>query len=135
MALSDEQKLALASRFLSILKKPDPRAIKETATANVVWSFPGKSMVAGEAVGVKPIIARARLIASFKLNVEIVRAVYSQYGIALILHNTATHGKIMFDEHIAAVFIFRGDKIVGLDTHLSDVAMADAFFVKENIPT
>jgi ketosteroid isomerase-like protein len=135
MALSDEQKLALARRFLSVLGKPGAKAIKETATPDVVWSFPGKGMIAGEAVGVKAIIARAKIIASFRLTVDVVRAVYSQDGIALILHNTATHGKIMFDEHIAAVFIFRGDKIVALDTHLSDVAMADAFFVKENIPS
>ena len=108
MVLSDEKKLALAQRFLSVLRSPDPRAIKETAIRDVVWSFPGKGAISGEAVGVKPIIARAKIIAAFRLNVEVVHAVYSQYGIALILHNTATHGKVMFDEHIAAVFIFRG---------------------------
>jgi hypothetical protein len=131
MLLSDEQKLALASRFLSVWSKPDAKAIKQTSTANVVWSFPGKSAISGEAVGVKAVIARAKVIASSGLHLETVRAVYSRDGIALILHQRATSGQIMFEQHIAAVFIFRGDKIIALDTHLSDVAMADKFFVKD----
>jgi uncharacterized protein len=34
----------------------------------------------------------------------------------------------VLDERVAAVFAFRGDKIARLDTYLSDVPMADAFF-------
>jgi hypothetical protein len=34
----------------------------------------------------------------------------------------------VLDEHLAAVFSFRGAKISRLDTFLSDVPMAEAFF-------
>ena len=47
---------------------------------------------------------------------------------AIILHNTGTKDGRILDEHLAAVFTFRGDRISRLDTYLSDVAMAEAFF-------
>jgi hypothetical protein len=46
----------------------------------------------------------------------------------VILHNTAAENGKVLDEHLAAVFAFRGDKIERLDTRLSDVEMVRAFF-------
>ncbi len=59
---------------------------------------------------------------------EILRAVYGYEGVAMFLHNTSNAGGRVLDECLAAVFAFRGDKISRLDTYLSDVAMAEAFF-------
>lgn len=126
--LTDQQKLALARRFLSVLAHPDPEVIKSVAVDDVVWSFPGTSSVSGEARGADGIISRARIISSFKVNVEVIRPVYSLSGVAMILHNTAARGDSVLNEHIAAVFSFRDDKISRLDTYLSDVPMAEAFF-------
>jgi hypothetical protein len=71
---------------------------------------------------------RARAIAAYGVKVEILRAVFGHAGIALILHNTAAQGGRVLDEHLAAVFSFRGDRIARLDTYLSDVPMAELFF-------
>jgi len=127
--VTDEEKLALARRFLSVLRQPDPEVIKSTAMDDVVWSLPGHGTISGEARGVEGVIARARTIASYSVNVEVIRAVYSLDGVAILLHNTASRGGRNLDEHIAAVFSFRAGKISRLDTFLSDVAMAEAFFV------
>ena len=133
--MTDEEKLALARRFLSVLRQPDPEAVKNTVTDDVVWSFPGHGAISGEARGVEGVIARAQIIAGFGVKVEVIRAVYSLNGVAIILHNTASRGTHILDEHIAAVFSFRGDRISRVDTFLSDVAMAEAFFVKDNVPS
>jgi ketosteroid isomerase-like protein len=127
--LTDQEKLVLARRFLSVLANPDPDVVKSVAVEDVVWSFPGAGRISGEVQGPGGVIGRAKIIASFKVNVELVRAVFSLDGVAIILHNTANREGHILDEHIAAVFSFRGDRICRLDTYLSDVPMAEAFFV------
>src|ERR1700722_4599357 len=99
--------------------------VKSVAVEDVVWSFPGAGRISGEVLGADGVIGRAKIIAAFKVNVEVVRAVYSLGGIAIILHNTANREGHILDEYIAAVFSFRGDRICRLDTYLSDVPMAE----------
>jgi uncharacterized protein len=94
----------------------------------MIWTFPGTSQISGEAHGVDAIMKRAHTIASFKVKVEIIRTVYGFSGVSVILHNTGEKDGKVLDEHLAAVFSFRGDKIERLDTHLSDVAIVKAFF-------
>jgi ketosteroid isomerase-like protein len=126
--VSTESKEELARKFLSILGHPDADVVKSVTVKDVVWSFPGKSPISGEAHGVEAIMKRARTIASYGIKVEIVRAVYGFSGVALILHNTGDKGGRILDEHLAAVFSFRGHKISRWDTYLSDVAMMERFF-------
>jgi hypothetical protein len=89
------------------------------------WGRCGRS---GEAHSVDAILKRARTISSHKVKVEIVRTVFGLSGVVVILHNTAAENGKVLDEHLAAVFAFRGDKIERLDTRLSDVEMVRAFF-------
>jgi uncharacterized protein len=71
---------------------------------------------------------RAQTIASHRVKVEIIRAVYGFRGMSMILHNTGKRDDRLLDEHVVAAFEFRGDKVSRLDTYLSDVAMAETFF-------
>ncbi len=57
-----------------------------------------------------------------------IRTVYRFSGASVILHNTGEKDGKIPDEHLAAVFAFRADKIERLDTNLSDVPMVKAFF-------
>jgi uncharacterized protein len=123
-----ETREQLARTFLSVLSHPDPDVIKKAAVEDVVWSFPGASPISGEAHGVDGIMKRARTIASYGVKVEFIRAVYSLGSVAIFLHNTGNKNGCVLDEQVAAVFTLRGDKISRLDTFLSDVAMAEAFF-------
>lgn len=126
--MTNSEKQRLARQFLAILGKPDEAIVRSVASDDMVWTFPGKSTISGEARGVAAIIKRATLIAAHDVKVEIVRTVYGFEGVAIILHNTSAHNARPLDEHLAAVFTFRGDKISRLDTFLSDVEMAEAFF-------
>jgi ketosteroid isomerase-like protein len=126
--MDDQQKQKLALKFLSILGKPDAGVIKEVAVEDVIWSFPGTSQISGEAHGVDGLMKRANTIASYKVNVEVIRTVYGFSGVSVMLHNTGERDGKVLDEHLAAVFSFRGDKISRLDTHLSDVPMVKSFF-------
>jgi ketosteroid isomerase-like protein len=126
--MDDQQKQTLALKFLSILGKPDAGVIREVAVEDVVWSFPGTSQISGEAHGVDGLMKRANTIASYKVKVEVIRTVYGFSGVSVMLHNTGEKDGKVLDEHLAAVFSFRGDKISRLDTHLSDVPMVKAFF-------
>ena len=126
--MTSDRKQALAREFLSILSHPDAEVIKRVAIEAVVWSFPGTSPISGEAHGVEAIMTRARTIASYGVKVEFVRAVYGFSGVAIFLHNTGDKNGRVLDEYLAAVFSFQDDRIARLDTYLSDVAMAEAFF-------
>jgi ketosteroid isomerase-like protein len=123
----DEQQ-QLARTFLSVLRSPDADVIRHVAVEDVIWSFPGSSAISGIARGVEGVMQRARAIAAYGVNVEILRAVFGHAGVALILHNTAAQDGRALDEHLAAVFSFRGDRIARLDTYLSDVPMVEFFF-------
>jgi uncharacterized protein len=128
MTVTRDEKQQLARRFLSVLSHPDRDVIRNVAVEDVVWSFPGASPISGEAHGVDGVIGRATTIAAFGVKVEIELAVYGFAGVAMILHNTGNKNGRSLDEHLAAVFTFRGDRISRLDTYLSDVEMAEAFF-------
>jgi len=126
--MTQDQKLQLAREFLSVLSTPDESTVRKVVADDMVWSFPGSSVIPGESHGVAGVMARARVIAAHKVHVEIGRAVYGYNGVAIFLHNTGSESGRVLDEHLAAVFTFRGDKIGRLDTYLSDVPMVEAFF-------
>jgi ketosteroid isomerase-like protein len=126
--MNAENREQLARTFLSILSHPDPEVIKKTTVDDVVWSFPGTSPISGEAHGAEGIMKRAKTIASYGVKVEFVRSVFSLSSVAIFLHNTGNKNGRVLDEQVAAVFTLQGEKISRLDTFLSDVEMAEAFF-------
>jgi hypothetical protein len=126
--MTNEEKLQLAKKFLSVLSAPDADVVKSVAVDDVLWTFPGSAIISGEAHGVDGVMKRATTIASYCVKVEIVRPIYGHSGVAVLLHNTGAKNGQTLDEHLAAVFSFRGDKIARLDTFLSDVPMVKAFF-------
>jgi ketosteroid isomerase-like protein len=99
------------------------------AVEDITWTFPGSSVISGEAHGIDANLNRARTIAQHKVRVETVRTVYGFNGVAVILDNTTEEADKVLDKHLAAVFTFRGNKIERLDTHLSDIELVKTFFV------
>jgi uncharacterized protein len=126
--MTDEEKRLLALRFLTILGKPDIDVVRQVAVEDMIWTFPGSSPISGAALDIDAIIKRANAIAANKVRVEIIHTVYGLEGVSIILHNTGKKNDKVLDEYVAAVFTFRGQKIARLDTHLSDIPMAEAFF-------
>ena len=126
--MSTNNKEALAQRFLSVLGHPNAEVVKGVSVDDMIWSFLGSASISGEARGADGIMQPARAIASYGVKVEVLHAVYGFSGLAMILHNTGKSGDRILDKHLAAVFSFRGDRIVRLDTYLSDVSMMKKVF-------
>jgi len=126
--MTEGEKKDQARRFVSLLGNPNKDVLRSVAVEDVTWTFPGTSPISGEACGIADVMKRASTIAAHGVRVEIIRAVHGLSGVAMVLHNTASRDGRVLDEQVAAVFSFRDDKVSRLDTFLSDVAMAEAFF-------
>jgi ketosteroid isomerase-like protein len=127
--ITEAEKQAAANGFLIGLKTRDWDLMKSIMTEDVVWSLPGNSLISGEARGVDAVVNRAKLIVSYGLNFAFQHIMYGYYGVALSLNNTAKRGDLILDEQVAIMFVIRDGKISAINTHLSDVEMANAFFV------
>src|SRR5215468_11232702 len=90
LTMTPDEKLQLARQFLSVLSAPDETTVRSVITDDMVWSFPGSSVISGEAHGVAGVMARARVIAAHKVHVEIGHAVFGYNGVAIFLHNTGS---------------------------------------------
>jgi ketosteroid isomerase-like protein len=124
----DLEKKRLATRFIDGLRARDAAMLRSIMTEDVVWSLPGSSTVSGEARGVAGIVSRAEKFAARSLTIEILHVVYGRAGMALLLHNTGTHGAARLDEHLTTVIQLEGERIKRLDTYISDVEMLDRYF-------
>lgn len=125
---AESMKQEIGEKFLLALRTHDWDLMRTIMAPDVVWSLPGSSRISGEAHGVDAVIARCQLITSYGLNFGLKHVLYGQFGFALSLHNTAKRGDLVLDEHLATVCYLREDKISRIDTYLSDVPMANAFF-------
>jgi ketosteroid isomerase-like protein len=121
-------KKEIGEKFLIALRSRDWEMMRTIMAPDVVWSLPGSSRISGEARGVDAVIARCQLITGYGLNFGLKHVLYGQFGFALSLNNTAQRGNIALDEHLATVCSLREEKISRIDTYLSDVPMANAFF-------
>lgn len=121
-------KQEIGEKFLTGMRTHDWELVRSIMTVDIVWTLPGSSRISGEAHGVDAIIVRSKLITSYGLDFALKHVLYGQFGFALSLNNTAKRGDLILDEHLATVCSLDGDKISRIDTYLSDVSMANAFF-------
>src|ERR1700730_18925574 len=118
----------IGEKFLILLPSRDWALMRTIMAPDIVWSLPGSSRISGEAHGVDAVIARCQIITSYGLNFGLKHVLYGQFGFALSLNNTAKRGDLVLDEHLATVCSLHEERISRIDTYLSDVPMADAFF-------
>jgi hypothetical protein len=121
-------KQEIAEKFLNALRSRNWELMRTIMAPDIVWSLPGSSRISGEAHGVDAVIARCQIITSYGLNFGLKHVLYGQFGFALSLNNTAKRGDLVLDEHLATVCSLHEERISRIDTYLSDVPMADAFF-------
>lgn len=119
----------LGKRFHAALVAGDWDGIRSLLHDDATWSLPGDNTVSGTAVGADAVVARAKKIASYGLNFELLHILVSRENMALSLHNTARRDDITLDEHLSTVCRLRQGKIADIETYLSDVPGMDAFFV------
>lgn len=121
--------LDIARRFYAALVARDWSAIRTLLTDDAQWTLPGNNTISGTANGADAVVDRARKIAGYGLNFELLHILVSRDNVALSLHNTAQRGEHVLDEHLATVCRLKDGKIAAIETFLSDVDSMNAFFV------
>jgi ketosteroid isomerase-like protein len=126
---SEVTKNRIAHQFLTGLQDRDWDSLRAIMTSDIVWSLPGRSLISGEARGIEAVIARAQKIVGYGLTFTLKHVLFGQFNVALALHNTGRRDHTVLNENVATVLSLRDGKISAIDTYLSDVKMANAFFV------
>jgi ketosteroid isomerase-like protein len=126
---TDQGKIEIAKKFLTGLRTADRNLLQSFMAEEVVWSLPGNSSISGDAKGIEAIHRRAKIIVDHGMKFELKHILIGRHGVAASLHNTAEHGGMTFDIHLATVMTIRDGKVVALDTYMSDLDMLNRFFV------
>ncbi|MFF4756558.1 nuclear transport factor 2 family protein [Streptomyces sp. NPDC002514] len=119
----------LGKTFHAFLAAGDWGGIRTLLTDDAVWTLPGDNTISGTADGAEAVVERAKKIASYGLNFELLHILVSPENMALSLHNTARRGEVRLDEYVSTVCRLRDGKIASIETYLSDVPGMNAFFV------
>jgi ketosteroid isomerase-like protein len=128
--LSDEDKLQIATTFLTSLRSRNWQMMHTILTEDASWTLPGTSLLSGEAKGADAVVDRARKLRNFGVMVELLYILYSMEGVAVSLHNTGGRGELKLDEYVVIVMELRDKKIARLTTHLHDVPAINGFFIE-----
>lgn len=127
--MTDDQKKRIAEDYIAVVRGAGRELMERIMTPEVVWSLPGSSKMSGEAVGWDGLEERLKTFASYNVDVNFEHVMYGLEEVAVLLHNTASRGDLILDEHLTTVLKLKGDKIYRLETYLSDVPMLNSFFV------
>lgn len=119
----------IARQFYAALVVRDWDAMRTLLTEDAYWTLPGNNTISGIANGADAVVDRARKIAGYGLNFELLHILVSRDNVALSLHNTAQQGERILDEYLATVCRLKGGKIAMIETFLSDVDGMNAFFI------
>lgn len=126
-----ESKIALARQFHAALVARDWTAIRFLLADHAEWTLPGSNAISGPAQGADAVVERTRKIAGYGLTFELLNILSSRTDVALHLRNTAARDGVKLDEYLATVLRIEGEKIVAIETFLSDVVGMNAFFAEE----
>ncbi|MFI9047420.1 nuclear transport factor 2 family protein [Streptomyces sp. NPDC053427] len=120
---------AIGQQFHAALIVGDWQAIRSMLHDDATWSLPGDNAISGTAAGGDAVVERAKKIASYGLNFELLHILVSRENMALSLHNTAEREDAVLDEYLSTVCRLRDGKIASIETYLSDIPGMNAFFV------
>jgi ketosteroid isomerase-like protein len=118
----------LGKAFHACLAARDWDGIRALLTDDATWTLPGDNTISGTAVGADAVVERAKKIASYGLDFELLHILVSRENMALSLHNTAERADARLDEYLSTVCRLRDGRIAAIETYLSDVPGMNAFF-------
>ena len=124
------EKKKLAETMLTALGTKNWDLFRSIITEDISWTLPGSSSISGEINGINAIIDRAKEIVSNGVSLELKHILYGQYNFALSIHNQASRGNLILDEHLATVCTIYNGKIAKIETYVSDVDGVNKFFIK-----
>ncbi len=129
MTTIDHTALALGTGFYTAVSTGDWSLLPDVLHPDIAWTFPGDNVISGTARGIDGVIDQATVIGSYGVAIDLEYVLSGVDSFVLTLHNTAHRGHLVLDEHLATVCTVRDGLIATADTHLSDIAGMNAFFV------
>ena len=90
--------------MLTALGSKDWDLFRSIITEDISWTLPGKSSISGKINGINSIVDRAKEIVSNGVSLELKHILYGQYNFALSIHNQASRGDVVLEEHLATVW-------------------------------
>ncbi|MEU7476548.1 nuclear transport factor 2 family protein [Lentzea sp. NPDC042327] len=125
---TEQVKQDVAATFMKALAGQDWDLLRGILTEDVTWTLPGDNQVSGTVTGQDGVVDRVRLISGFGVDFALLHVLVSRDNVALNLHNTATRGEVVLDEHLATVLTLADGKVSRIETFLSDVDGMNRFF-------
>ena len=87
-----QAQLGIAHCFHAALVARDWSALRALLTDDACWTLPGDNTISGTARGANAVVDRARKIASYGLNFELLHVLSAETTWPYLLHNTARQG-------------------------------------------
>lgn len=128
ISITDLKNKEIAETMLTALKTQNWELFRSIIDTDISWTLPGVSIISGEIKGAEAIIRRAQQIVGHGVSMELKNILYGQYNFALSIQNQATKGDVILDEYLATVCTVRNERIVKIETFVSDVKGVNAFF-------
>ena len=127
-ATPEETAREIGETFLRSLRMRQPELLLPFLPEGVIWSLPGTGSISGEAIGPQAVVERVQAIGRVGMQLELKHLLVGLHGVALSLHNTASHRGKLFDMHLVTVLTIHQRMIVCMDTFMENVAMVNDFF-------
>ncbi|MDQ1295930.1 MAG: uncharacterized protein QG608_3817 [Actinomycetota bacterium] len=125
---TERTKQYLAATFLRALATGDRSLLRTILDPQVTWTLPGENRISGTACGLTAVLDHVELITGYGITITPLHVLVSRDNMALNLHNTGRRGALVLDQHLATVCTIHDDRIVAIETYLSDVEGMNAFF-------
>ncbi len=121
----------LAEEFLGAYKDHNFDAIRTLMHPDVEWTLPGNGKISGTAIGPDAIVNRLKAIIDSGIRTTLHHVLIGQNGVTLSLHNNAVNNDgLVLDEELATVLTVKEERVIKIDTYLSDVPMMERYFQK-----
>jgi uncharacterized protein len=118
-AITDEEMLDLASKFLLSIKSRNWDLLRLIITRDCVWRWPGIGPVSGMAVGIDSVIKEISGMAGRVTELKLRKVLYGLNGVALSLHFHFILSGVDSDQELVTVCMLRGYQIAGISTYVA----------------
>ena len=125
-AISNQEMLDLANRFLMSIKRRDWELLRLIITKDCIWRWPVADSDSSTAIGADSVIDKIAEIADRVIDLNFNKVLFGENGVAISLNfHTKMAGKEA-DKNLITVCILRGYQISGINSYLSDVVYKNA---------
>ncbi|TCO52296.1 nuclear transport factor 2 family protein [Actinocrispum wychmicini] len=128
-----EDLLEIGRNFFYSMIGQDWPTVRALITDDIVWTMPGTSRISGTVQGKDAVVERVKRVAAAGVRlprIELRHMLVGETTVMVFLYNKAVadDGREI-DEHLASIYHIRNDKVVAIDTLVTDVDGINAFFI------